>query len=139
MEFVDIVGLVFAIVATAVISWFVARRVQLSRHLDYEVVDIRRLLPRTGFQTRGELEVLHDGEEVKAPYLVLLRVQNTGRAGIGKEDYQDRPIRVSLVRRKLPSGKDIPSRILSVELSDTNMPILSGHGLRTRSRSTHSS
>ena len=93
MELVDVGLLFLALAAGAVASWLIARRVRPVGHLDYEVADIRRLLPRTGFQRRGELEVLHDGDPVKAPYLILIRIQNTGRVGIGKEDFQGSPIR----------------------------------------------
>jgi hypothetical protein len=77
------------------ISILIYRFSQERKHLDYEFLSVVRLLADQATRLAGELELRFKGDVIKDPYLLLVRLINTGNKPLEVEDFEQ-PIRIDL-------------------------------------------
>jgi hypothetical protein len=87
---IAIVGIILSIVGILV-TLFLRER----KHLDYEFISGTRLLADEATRLAGELELRFKSSIIKDPYLLLVRLINTGNRPLGEEDFEQ-PIRIEL-------------------------------------------
>lgn len=87
-----LVGAVLGLLGVLVGAWGVLRARQ-PKVLDYKVVNRVALLSPHARSWRGKLELSHDKVPLVEPYLVTLRIQNSGKKAVRAADYVE-PIRV---------------------------------------------
>jgi hypothetical protein len=103
---VDPIAAALAVIAIA-LAIILYRLSRERKELTYSYVSLTSLLPEP-VQAEG-LELRYRGEIVRHPYILLMRISNTGNQPIASSDYES-PITVELK----------PSTILSVEITRTN-------------------
>ena len=76
------VGVVF----TILISVIVVRYQKSFRRLSYSVIARQRLVPLTGYQEYSDLQIQFRKNPVNQPWIIIIRIINTGRQDIGPDD-----------------------------------------------------
>jgi hypothetical protein len=114
------IGVIAAVVAIPVSIWLAVWTIRVQRdtagHLDYEFISGIRLLAGEAARLSSGLRVMSGTQTVADPYLLLVRLINTGRRAISDEDFQGEPCKVVLDRP-----------VLSAEVadkSDSQMEVL---------------
>ncbi|MFB9654774.1 hypothetical protein [Pseudarthrobacter oxydans] len=107
-EQIDII-LGVAGLATGFIFWWLSRR---PKKFGWEVLNYTSIVSRVG---KGlPLKVVYDGQDVRSPNLVMLRLGNAGKAELRAQDF-DGPVRI-----EFKSG-----RLLAASVIDTSVPDIS--------------
>jgi hypothetical protein len=91
---IAIVAAIAAVVAIPV-TLLVYRLSQERKHLDYEFISGVRLLANEATRLAGELELRFRNSIIKDPYLLLVRLINTGNKPLEQEDFEQ-PVRIEL-------------------------------------------
>jgi hypothetical protein len=98
-------GVIAAVAAIPVSIWLAVWTIRVQRdtagHLDYEFISGIRLLAGEAARLSSGLRVMSGSQLVADPYLLLVRLINTGRRAISKEDFQGKSCKVVLDRAVL--------------------------------------
>ena len=100
---IAIVGVLVAILAIMVTLLLRERK-----HLDYEFISGTRLLANEAIRIAGELQLRFRNSIVKDPYLLLVRLINTGNRPLTEEDFEQ-PVRIDGMLQSSQDGS--PKRI----------------------------
>jgi len=88
------VAIVTAVVTLAA-TFLVHRLSQERKHFDYEFISGVRLLADEATRLAGDLELRFKTSVIKDPYLLLVRLINTGNKPLVEEDFEQ-PVRIEL-------------------------------------------
>jgi hypothetical protein len=101
---IGIVGTIVGIGIGALISIIIYRKQLEPKHLDYEFISGVHLVASEAARLAGDLKVTYKDQAIKDPYLLLVRLINTGNKHIESEDF-DTPVRVELGASKVISAE----------------------------------
>jgi hypothetical protein len=72
------------------VTVFLYRRGQEEKHLDYEFISGTHVIKEEIARAKADLQLYSDGRIVKDPYLLIMRIINTGNRPIQESDFTDR-------------------------------------------------
>jgi hypothetical protein len=117
------IGVIAAVAAVPVSIWLAVWTIRVQRdtagHLGYEFISGIRLLAGEAARLSSGLRVMSESQLVADPYLLLVRLINTGRRAISEEDFQGEPCGIALDRvvlsaeiagRSNPQMEAVPER-----------------------------
>jgi hypothetical protein len=81
-----VITLIVGAVIGGIINWVFFRRAEKPKRLSWEVMSRNRLISADA-EERGRLEVLHDGDPVDEPNIIIVRLGNTGKREILEADF----------------------------------------------------
>jgi hypothetical protein len=83
------------IVASVIVSAIVFRRQRMFRRLNYSIITDQRLIPVGNYQEYSDLRIEFRDDPVSEPWIVIIRISNTGRQDIGPAD-MTKPISIDV-------------------------------------------
>jgi hypothetical protein len=83
-----VVGAILGIagVAIGVASWYIQRQ---PKQLDYQFLSRVTILHERADVLRGKLKMDYEGVPIKDPRIVTIRISNTGKRGISRDDFKN--------------------------------------------------
>jgi hypothetical protein len=90
-----VISTVIGIIVTILVAAVIYIRQRTYRRLSYRVIARQRLVPLTGYQEYSDLQIQFKKNPVTDPWIVIIRIINTGRQDIAPDDIT-RPLSIDI-------------------------------------------